>query len=71
MRKGSRANPEFGLQVERLIDLPGEVWQLGSQKGGGAWILPAAGVSVVVLARRDVPTPVDIVLPLLDAPIRK
>jgi CubicO group peptidase (beta-lactamase class C family) len=71
MRKGSRANPEFGLQIERLVGLPAEVWQLGTQKGGGAWILPASGVSVVVLARRDVPTPVDIVLPLLEPSVSK
>jgi CubicO group peptidase (beta-lactamase class C family) len=65
--KGSRAHPEFGLQVEKLTDLPVEVWQLGSQTGGGAWIVPAARMSIVVLARRDVPTPVDLVAPLLES----
>jgi CubicO group peptidase (beta-lactamase class C family) len=65
VRKGSRANPEFGLQVERLTELATEVWHLGSQRGGGGWIVPAAELSVIVLARRDVPTTVDILAPLL------
>lgn len=65
MLKGSRANPEFGLQVERLAGRVPEVLQVGSQRGGGAWIVPDAGLSIVVLARRDISTPVDIVEPLL------
>ncbi len=65
MLKGSRANPEFGLQIERLAGRMPEVLQLGSQRGGGAWIVPEAGLSIVVLARRDISTPIDIVEPLL------
>jgi CubicO group peptidase (beta-lactamase class C family) len=67
MLKGSRANPEFGLQIERLAERSPEVLQLGFQKGGGAWIVPDAGLTVVVLARRDISTPVTIVEPLLAA----
>jgi CubicO group peptidase (beta-lactamase class C family) len=65
MLKGSRANPEFGLQIERLAERAPEVLQLGFQKGGGAWIVPEAGLTIVVLARRDISTPVAIVEPLL------
>ncbi len=70
MRRGSRANPEFGLQMERLANVDLEVWRLGNGRGGGAWIAPAAGLVVVVTARRDAPTPDEIVEPLLAA-VRK
>jgi CubicO group peptidase (beta-lactamase class C family) len=68
MRKGSRANPQFGLQLQRLEGVTPEVWHLGSGKGGGAWIVPEAGLSIVVLARRDISTPLEIVEPLLASP---
>jgi hypothetical protein len=72
MLKGSRANPEFGLQIEKLTVRGTEVWQLGDRRGGGAWIVPAAELSIVVLARRDISTPVDIVVPLIEtAAVRK
>jgi hypothetical protein len=67
MRRGSRANPEFGLQIERLANVTPVVWQLGHQKGGAAWLIPEASVSVVVLAPRDVVTPVAIIEPLLQS----
>jgi hypothetical protein len=65
MLKGSRANPQFGLQLQKLEGTKPDVWHLGTGKGGGAWIVPEAGLSVVILARRDISTPVDIVEPLL------
>ncbi|MBC8024524.1 MAG: beta-lactamase family protein [Steroidobacteraceae bacterium] len=65
MLRGSRANPQFGLQLQKLEGTTPEVWHLGTGKGGGAWIVPEAGLSIVVLARRDISTPVDIVEPLL------
>jgi hypothetical protein len=65
MMKGSRANPEFGLQIERLAGRVPDVLQLGSQRGGTAWIVPDAGLTIVVLARRDISTPVTIIEPLL------
>lgn len=67
MRKGSRANPEFGLQIARVAHPALEVWRLGTGRGGGAWIVPGAGLVVVVTARRDALTPDTIVAPLLDA----
>jgi hypothetical protein len=74
MRKGSRANPQFGLQLQKLEGVTPDVWHLGSEKGGGAWIVPEAGLSIVVLARRDISAPIDIVRPLLESvanPLRK
>lgn len=65
MAKGSRSNPQFGLQLQRLEGAVPDVWHLGSGKGGGAWIVPRAALTVVVLARRDTPTPLAIVEPLL------
>jgi CubicO group peptidase (beta-lactamase class C family) len=65
MLRGSRANPQFGLQLQRLEGVTPEVWHLGSNRGGGAWIVPATGLSIVVLARRDMATPVGIIEPLL------
>jgi hypothetical protein len=70
MQKGSRANPEFGLQMERLVNVSPLVWQLGHQKGGAVWFVPDANLRVVVLAPREVATPVSIIEPLL-ATLRK
>jgi hypothetical protein len=71
MLKGSRANPQFGLQLQRIEGRAPAVWHVGSEKGGGAWIVPDAGLSIVVLARRDISTPLDIVEPLIASAIRK
>lgn len=68
MLRGSRANPQFGLQLQRLEGMTPEVWHFGSEKGGGAWIVPADELSIVVIARRDISTPVGIVEPLLASP---
>ena len=54
MLKGSRANPEFGLQIERLRRAELEIWHLGGERGGGVWIVPSAQLTVVALADRDV-----------------
>jgi CubicO group peptidase (beta-lactamase class C family) len=54
MLGGSRANPEFGLQIERLKREELEIWHLGEERGGGIWILPAEELTVVALADRDV-----------------
>jgi hypothetical protein len=70
MKKGSRANPEFGLQMERLANVSPVVWQLGHQKGGAVWFVPDANLRVVVLAPRGVATPISIIEPLL-ATLRK
>jgi len=67
MRKGSRANPQFGLQLQHLEGMTPQVWHLGSGMGGGAWIVPEAGLSIVILARRDISTPTGIIEPLLSA----
>lgn len=69
MLKGSRANPAFGLQIERLVDGV-ETWHLGGARGGGAWIVPADELSVVVLAPRDAPAPDGLVAELV-AGLRK
>jgi hypothetical protein len=67
MLKGSRANPQFGLQLQRLEGVTPEVWHLGSERGGGAWIVPAAGLTIVLLAPRGTSTPLAIVEPLLSS----
>ncbi|MEO8061771.1 MAG: serine hydrolase [Pseudomonadota bacterium] len=54
MLKGSRANPEFGLQVERTTVDEFEVWHLGGELGGAIWIVPGRSLTVVLLADRDV-----------------
>ena len=54
MLKGSRANPEFGLQIERLMRGDLEIWHLGAEQGGAVWIVPARELTVVALADRDV-----------------
>jgi len=54
MLEGSRANPEFGLQIERLKRGQLEIWHLGEERGGALWIVPAEGLTVVALADRDV-----------------
>jgi CubicO group peptidase (beta-lactamase class C family) len=54
MLQGSRANPEFGLQIERLKRGDLEIWHLGGERGGAVWIVPAAELTVVALADRDV-----------------
>jgi CubicO group peptidase (beta-lactamase class C family) len=54
MLKGSRANPEFGLQIERILVNDLEVWHLGAAQGGAIWIVPAHALTVVALADRDV-----------------
>jgi CubicO group peptidase (beta-lactamase class C family) len=54
MLQGSRANPEFGLQIARLQRGGLEIWHLGGERGGAVWIVPAAELTVVVLADRDV-----------------
>jgi hypothetical protein len=70
MRHGSRANPEFGLQIEKTSMAGIEAWHLGGQKGGGAWIVPGEGLSVVLLAPRDAPVPAGLIAELL-AGLRK
>jgi CubicO group peptidase (beta-lactamase class C family) len=70
MRKGSRANPEFGLQMERSMHGAREVWQAGSGFGGAIWIVPAEELTVVVLADRGVKTPVEVLDQLIGA-VRK
>jgi CubicO group peptidase (beta-lactamase class C family) len=54
MLKGSRANPEFGLQVERRLVNDLDVWHLGAAQGGAIWIVPGRALTVVALADRDV-----------------
>ena len=54
MLKGSKANPEFGLQIERQKHGNFEVWHLGGERGGTMWIVPALQLTVVALADRDV-----------------
>jgi len=54
MLKGSRANPEFGLQIERTTVDELEVWHLGAERGGAIWIVPGRALTVVALADRDV-----------------
>jgi CubicO group peptidase (beta-lactamase class C family) len=57
MLRGSRANPEFGLQIEKTSDAGGETWHIGGPQGGGLWIVPGEELSVVLLAPRDVTVP--------------
>jgi hypothetical protein len=54
MLAGSRANPEFGLQIERIKHGELEVWHLGEERGGALWIVPSEELTVVALADRDV-----------------
>jgi CubicO group peptidase (beta-lactamase class C family) len=54
MLAGSRANPEFGLQIERVTHGQLEIWHLGEERGGAVWIVPSEGLTVVALADRDV-----------------
>jgi CubicO group peptidase (beta-lactamase class C family) len=54
MLAGSRANPEFGLQIVRVKRGELEIWHLGEDRGGAIWIVPSAGLTVVALADRDV-----------------
>jgi hypothetical protein len=67
MLKGSRANPEFGLQIERLKRGELEIWHLGGERGGAVWIVPSAEVTVVALAARDVRLGEALLEPLLGA----
>lgn len=53
MLKGSRANPEFGLQLRRTHRGGEEIWYAGAGTGGMFWILPARKLTVVVLAPRN------------------
>jgi CubicO group peptidase (beta-lactamase class C family) len=69
MRKGSRANPAFGLQIERLDRTP-ETWQLGGGMGGVAWLVPSDDLAIVMLAHRDVSVAAD-VLEMLRGSVRK
>jgi len=58
MRKGSHANPDFGLQLQHLADRSPDVYQLGGAHGGVAWLVPSESLSVVMLAPRDaIPAP--------------
>jgi CubicO group peptidase (beta-lactamase class C family) len=58
MRKGSHANPDFGLQLQHLADRSPDVYQLGGAHGGVAWLVPSKALSVVMLAPRDaIPAP--------------
>jgi CubicO group peptidase (beta-lactamase class C family) len=57
MLKGSRANPEFGLQIEKTSQAGGETWRIGGPQGGGLWIVPGEELSVVLLAPRGAPVP--------------
>jgi len=70
MRKGSRANPEFGLQLERSMHGSREVWQAGSGFGGAMWIVPSEELTIVLLADRGLATPVEVLDELLGA-VRK
>jgi Beta-lactamase len=70
MHKGSRANPEFGLQLERSMHGAREVWQVGSGFGGALWIVPTEELTVVVLADRGVKTPIEVLDQLIEA-VRK
>jgi hypothetical protein len=70
MLKGSRANPEFGLQIERLTRGNLEVWRLGGEQGGALWIVPARALTVVALASRDRKLGETLLDPLLEA-VRK
>jgi len=65
MLKGSRANPEFGLQVERMKLGELEIWRLGGERGGALWIVPARNLTVVALADRDVSLGAALLEPLL------
>jgi hypothetical protein len=67
MLKGSRANPEFGLQIERVQRGELELWHLGQELGGAVWIVPSRALTVVVLADRDVRLGVALLDPLLGA----
>jgi hypothetical protein len=57
MLKGSRANPEFGLQIGKTSKGGSETWHVGGPQGGGLWIVPGEQLSVVMLAPRDAPVP--------------
>jgi hypothetical protein len=57
MLRGSRANPEFGLQIEKTSQAGGETWHVGGPHGGGLWIVPGEELSVVMLAPRDASVP--------------
>jgi beta-lactamase family protein len=67
MLKGSRANPEFGLQIERIRKGNVEIWHLGGARGGALWIVPALELTVVVLADRRVASSPALLDPLLQA----
>jgi CubicO group peptidase (beta-lactamase class C family) len=67
MLKGSRANPEFGSQIERLKRGDLEIWHLGAERGGAVWIVPSAQLTVVALADRDVRLGDALLEPLLGA----
>jgi CubicO group peptidase (beta-lactamase class C family) len=54
MLQGSRANPEFGLQIQRMKRGEVEIWHLGGERGGAVWIVPSHELTVVALADRDV-----------------
>jgi CubicO group peptidase (beta-lactamase class C family) len=68
MLKGSRANPEYGLQVERVSFGDLEVWRLGGERGGTLWIVPARNLTVVALADRDARLGAALLEPLLRPP---
>jgi CubicO group peptidase (beta-lactamase class C family) len=67
MLKGSGANPQFGLQIERLKRGGFEIWHLGGERGGALWIVPSAQLTVVALADRDVNLGDTLLDPLLGA----
>ena len=67
MLKGSRANPQFGMQIEHVGRKEVEIWHLGGERGGAVWIVPSAQLTVVALADRDVRLPDTLFVPLLDA----
>ncbi|MEJ0086590.1 MAG: serine hydrolase domain-containing protein [Pseudomonadota bacterium] len=67
MLKGSRANPEFGLQLERMNGAQLEIWHLGGELGGAVWIVPSRDLTVVALADRDVRLGDALLAPLLGA----
>ena len=68
MLKGSRANPEFGQQIQREKHGDLEVWHLGGDRGGALWIVPARELTVVALADRDVHLGDAMLEPLLRTP---
>jgi CubicO group peptidase (beta-lactamase class C family) len=65
MLKGSRANPEFGLQIEHVKVRGVEVWHLGAERGGGLWVVPARELTVLALADRGVRLGAALLEPLL------